>query len=227
MALIGFVAAPSAFAQAPAVNGAPQQAAPQSTKAPPSSFALVDVGYILKNHPNMNANMETLKAEMTQAQEDIETRRKTLLAEQESLSTTVEAGSPLFKQKQENLISQESKLRVDFMAKEKEFAEKQANVIFKSYQSINNSISIVAKYYQFDIVLRYSGEQNKMDPKDPKTVNFGIQRDVLYHNPQIDITEAVLGVLNSQEPKAAAPVATPSAPATRQATPPLNNPTRR
>jgi len=33
----------------------------------------------------MNANMEGIKAEMTQAQEDIESRRKTLLADQDGL----------------------------------------------------------------------------------------------------------------------------------------------
>ena len=157
----------------------------------------------------MNANMEGIKAEMTQAQEDIESRRKTLLADQEMIGKTFEADTPQFKQKQESLISQESKLRVDFMGKEKEFAEKQANVVFKSYQSINRAIALVASHYQYDVVLRYSREQNEMDPKKPQTVNFGIQRDVLFHNPGIDVTEMVLAVLKRDEPAAIAPAATP------------------
>ena len=206
---MGLFAAPSVFGQAPAGSAAqPVAAGPQKN---PTSIALVDVGYILKNHPNMNAKMEGIKAEMTQAQEDIESRRKTLLADQEMIGKTFEADTPQFKQKQESLISQESKLRVDFMGKEKEFAEKQANVIFKSYQSINTAIALVATHYQYDVVLRYSREQNEMDPKKPQTVNFGIQRDVLFHNPGIDVTEMVLAVLNRDEPKATAPAVTPVA----------------
>lgn len=209
IALMGLFAAPSVFGQAPAGSAAqPVAAGPQKN---PTSIALVDVGYILKNHPNMNAKMEGIKAEMTQAQEDIESRRKTLLADQEMIGKTFEADTPQFKQKQESLISQESKLRVDFMGKEKEFAEKQANVIFKSYQSINTAIALVATHYQYDVVLRYSREQNEMDPKKPQTVNFGIQRDVLFHNPGIDVTEMVLAVLNRDEPKATVPAVTPVA----------------
>ena len=215
IALMGFFAAPSVLAQAPA---AAPQAAPAGPPRIPTSIALVDVGYILKNHPNMNANMEGIKAEMTQAQEEIESRRKALLADQENIVKTFEADSPQFKQKQESLISAESKLRVDFMGKEKEFAEKQASVIFNSYQSINKAISLVAQYRQFDVVLRYSREQNEMDPKKPQTVNFGIQRDVLYHNPGIDVTEMVLAVLKRDEPAAAAPAAAQTAPVTRSAT---------
>ncbi len=223
IALMGCFAVPAAFAQAPAANAAAQ---PTGPKVGPTSIALVDVGYILKNHPNMNANMEGLKAEMAQAQDDIETRRKTLLEEQDKIGKTFEADSPQFKQQQENLISRESKLRVDFMGKEKEFAEKQASVIFRSYQSINAAINRVASHYQYDVVLRYSREQNEMDPKKPQTVNFGIQRDILYHNQQIDITEIVLTVLNSTEPKAVAP-ATPAGPAPRTASPQTLAPNRK
>jgi Skp family chaperone for outer membrane proteins len=212
--LMGFIAAPTAFAQAPTAGAG--QAQPAGPKVGPTSIALVDVGYILKNHPNMNANMEGLKAEMTQAQEDIENRRKTLLEEQEKIGKTFEVDSPQFKQQQEALISRESKLRVDFMGKEKEFAEKQAGVIFNSYQSINNAINRVASHYQYDVVLRYSREQNEMDPKKPQTVNFGIQRDILFHNAQIDITEIVLTVLNQSEPKKAV---APSTPTSTQAAP--------
>lgn len=228
IALMSFFAAPAVFAQAPTA-GAPA-AQPAGPKNSPVSIALVDVGYILKNHPNMDANMAGLKAEITQTQEDIETRRKSLLEEQEKIGKMFEADTPQFKQQQESLISRESKLRVDFMGKEKEFAEKQATVIFKSYQSINAAISAVAVHYQYDIVLRYSREQNEMDPKKPQTVNFGIQRDILYHNAQVDITEIVLSVLNRNEPKAVSPTiptSPQSGPASRSATQPMNGPNRK
>ena len=226
IALLGMCAAPSAFGQGPQASA--QAVAPAGPKNGPSSIALVDVGYILKQHPTMNANMEAIKAEMTQAQEDIETRRKALLAETEMVGKNYNPDSPEFKQKQETLISQESKLRVDFMGKEKEFAEKQAGVIFNSYQSINQAISVVAKHYQYDLVLRYSREQNEMDPKKPQTVNFGIQRDVLFLNPQVDVTELVLNVLKSNVGASApAPTATATQQPLRSANGPGNNPIQR
>ena len=207
IALLGMCAAPSAFGQGPQASA--QAVAPAGPKNGPSSIALVDVGYILKQHPTMNANMEAIKAEMTQAQEDIETRRKALLAETEMVGKNYNPDSPEFKQKQETLISQESKLRVDFMGKEKEFAEKQAGVIFE------------------------------MDPKKPQSVNFGIQRDVLYLNPQVDVTELVLHILKSNVGASApapttqpvrstsAPAATPTQQPLRSANGPGNTPLQR
>ncbi len=200
---MGICAAPS-FGQAPG-GAAP---APQGPKQGPSSIGLVDVGYILKNHPNMNANMEEIKAEMTRAQEEIESRRTALLKDQEAIGATFQPDTPGFKQKQESLLTAESKLRVDFMGKEKEFAEKQAAVIYNSYQSINRAIGLVAAHLNYDLVLRYSREQNEMDPKKPQSVNFGVQRDVLYHNPGIDVTEMVLAVLKRDEPAKVAPPTT-------------------
>ena len=97
-------------------------------------------------------------------------------------------------------------------------------MIYKSYKGIDSAIARVASHYQYDVVLRYSREQNDMDPKKPQTVNFGIQRDILYHNAQIDITEIVLGVLKSTEPAVSAPAspaATPAGPAAKSAGQPL------
>jgi Skp family chaperone for outer membrane proteins len=222
---MGICAAQSLFGQGPQAQptqGA-GQAQPAGPKNGPSSIAVVDVGHILNNHPTMKPNLKTLEAEMKTAQEEIETRRKALLSETEMVQKNYDTNTAEFKQKQEQLISQESKLRVDFMGKEKEFAERQANVIYQSYQSINEAIKKVAEYYKYDLVVRYSREQNEMNPKDPKTVNFGIQRDVLFFNPQVNLTEIVLNVLNNSVPATAvqpqpSPVTTtPNGPGVRSA----------
>ena len=214
---------PSVFGQAPQAPQA-QKAATSGPIKVPSSIGLVDIGYLLKKHPTMDAKMLAIQEEMTRAQEEIESRRKSLLSETEIVGK-YNQDSPEFKQKQEFLISQESKLRVDFMRKEKEFAEKNAGVIFESYQTINIAIEQVAKHHDYDLILRYSREQSEMDPKKPQTVNFGIQRDVLFFNPQVDVTEYVLSYLTLNiGPLAAAaaktvPVQTAGTPAPQPTTP--------
>jgi Skp family chaperone for outer membrane proteins len=174
---------------------APGRAAPaaQGAKKGPSSIAMVDVGYLLKNHPTMNARMEEIKAEMARVQEEIESRRSALVKENEALGATYQSDTPEYKQKQESLITAESKLKDDFKGKEKEFADKQAAVIYDSAQSINKAITLIASDY--DLVLRYNRDQNEMDPSKPQSINFSLQRDVLYHNAGIDLTEMVLAAL--------------------------------
>lgn len=212
LAFIGLFSAASGISLAQNTGAQPAAAQPAGPKTGPMSFAVVDIGYLIKNHPRMNADLESLKAEMAKAQTEIEDRRKALLKEGEMIGTTFNADSPEFKQKQEQLLNQESKLRVDFMAKEKEFAEKQATVIYTVYTQINEIVTLVASHYQYDMVMRYNREQNEMDPKKPNTVNLGVQKDVIFHNPSIDVTEIVLAELKRRVPAAAvAPTTAPAA----------------
>ena len=179
-----------------------------------TTVGLVDVGFLIQNHPTMKGEMESIKAEMTKAQEEIDARRKELMQQSDQVSKTYDSASPDFKQKQEELINKESRLRVDFMDKEKEYAERHATLLAKSYNDISLAISQVATGYQFDLILRYSKEQNEMDPKKPRTVEFGIQKDVLYQAPGMDLTPHAmwvlkrnLGVLQTQATQATQPAA--------------------
>ncbi|MCY3011541.1 MAG: OmpH family outer membrane protein [Planctomycetota bacterium] len=221
VAMMGICSA-KALAQAPAAAGNTPPSQPPKTGA--TSVALVDVGYIIKNHPNLNAEMERLNAEVKTAQEQIEQRRTSLLAESEKVAAAAGAfdtSHPDFKAKQEQLLNQESKLRVDFLGQEKEFAEKRATVMAKSYQDVSAAINTVAEAYKFDLVLRYSKEQNEMNPKNPQSVSFGVQRDVLFQAPGLDVTDYVLYVLKSRVP--AVPTATANTAGNRMATPVTGN----
>ncbi len=211
LALMGMASAAS-FAQA--------QQAPE--KRPPTSVGLVDVGFLMDNHPTFNKDVESLKAEIAKSQEEIETRRKDLMAQGEAVSKNFEPSSQEFKQKQEELINKESKLRVDFMDKEKKFAERNAALVATSYNDITYSIDYVAKHYGIDLVLRFSKEQEVIDPTKPRTVNHVFQRDVLYQAPGLDLTSTVQYVLNntvSQRNGGSAPAAQT---ATRPGTPTRN-----
>jgi Skp family chaperone for outer membrane proteins len=176
--------------------------------------ALVDIAAIIKAHPTMEAEMNKIKTQMETAHDTIEGRRKSLIDESEAIVKNYDTNSPAFKQKQEELLNKESKLRVDFLGQEKEFAEKQAKVVFDSYQDINNAIRTVAYHYGVDLVLRYSKEQDEMDPKKPQSVTFGLTRDILFQRPGLDVTEHVLYVLKTEYAKKG--VTTPTA----QAQPP-------
>jgi Skp family chaperone for outer membrane proteins len=199
--MMGLCAAQSLFGQAPQSQPVPQV----PTKG--TQVALVDIGHVLKNHPTMNDQMKAVDAEIAKAQEEIESRRKSLLAETEMVSKNFDSSSPSFKEKQEALIVQEGKLRVDFMGKEKEFAERRAAIIYQSYQAVNAAISLVAKYKNYDLVLRYDRKQNEMDPKNPNSVNYVVSRDILFMNPESDLTDMVLQVvIRDASPSAQSPM---------------------
>ena len=85
---------------ASAQNGAPAQA-PQHQ---PTSTAVVDMDFILDNHPTFTAQAEALKVEYQKTMEDFEARRKDLTQKVEQLNTSLTADSPVQKFRRRRLF---------------------------------------------------------------------------------------------------------------------------
>jgi hypothetical protein len=75
------------------------------------------------------------------------------------------------------------------------------------------------------MLLRYSRKQNtKMDPKKPNTVQIGLDREVIFFNPQHDLTDTIVAMLKRDIQ--AAPAATGAGKPAQTANP-GNGPVRR
>lgn len=198
---------------ASAQNGAPAQALQHQ----PTSTAVVDMDFILDNHPTFTAQAEALKAEYQKTMEDFEARKKAVQQEYEQLTSTLSADSPEYKQKQESLVQRDSKMRLEAVNKEKELTEKRAKLMLDTYNQIVERVAGAAQYYKYDMVVRYSRRQaSQMNPKNPQTVMIGADREVIYFNPNYDLTDTIIAMLKRDIP-AAAPTSTGKAPQTANA----------
>lgn len=186
------------LAQAPAAGTA---AAP----APATRVGVIDIGYIFDNHPTMKARMEAIDAEIKRAEDEINTRREAMMKEVESLRQYNE-NSPDFKKKEEALANEESKLKLDFVRREKQFQTDKAKVVYETYKQVEEMTKAVAAANQFALIMRYS--RVEMDPAKPQTVQGGINKDVVYFDKNSDLTDFVLGQIKQMTPAAA-----PTAPA--------------
>lgn len=176
--------------------------------------AVVDMEHVLDNHPTFTAQMESMKAEFQQTMKDFEERRKKLSESIQQLNSQLNSDSPEFKQREEAIVSQESKLRLDAKNKQEEFDERQARLMYETYNQIVNGVSIAAKYYKYDLVVRYNRKQTtQMNPKKPQSVLYGADREVIYFNTDNDLTDTVIGLLKRDIPAAATAAAPAAAPA--------------
>lgn len=166
--------------------------------------AVVDMEHVLDNHPTFTAQMEAMKAEFQQTMKDFEERRKKLSESIQQLNSQLNSDSPEFKQREEAIVSQESKLRLDAKNKQEEFDERQARLMYDTYNQIVNGVAVAAKYYKFDLVVRYNRKQStQMNPKKPQSVLYGADREVIYFNTDNDLTDVVIGLLKRDIPTAA------------------------
>lgn len=194
--LIG--AAMLALAQGPA--------APRTVAQPSGPFiAMVDVGYIFKNHMRFKQMMDGLKAEIQQADARVRAENDAIRQMMQQLEQE-RPGTPNYKQLEEAIAKRRADLQVQMGLQRKEFMLREAKLYHSVYQEIEQVVRYYATQNNIALVLRFNGEP--ADPDDPDSILREINKPVIYFAPTLDLTPVVLEALN----RSAAQTATPRQP---------------
>ncbi len=201
-----------------AVLALAQAPPPARSAAPPAGpyIAMVDVGYIFKNHVRFKQMMDALKAEIQQA--DARFRAENEAVRQMSQQLEQERpGTPNYKQLEEAIAKRRADLQVQMGLQRKEFVLREAKLYYAVYQEIEQVVRYYATQNNIAVVLRFNGDS--VDPDDPESILREINKPVIYFAQSLDLTPMVLEALN----RSAAQTATPRQP-TSPARPGLPNP---
>ena len=179
----------------PAGGAAPATAAAQRRQIP---IAVIDLGYILKNHPTMKQEIERIKSQTETVGAEFEKKRQAILKLMEELRENYTEGTPDYMRKEQEIAEQDTQFRLDVVRKNKEFDEARAQIFFE----VHKQVSYFVKYYCENsgtfVVLKVARE--RPDPKKPETIEIAMGQEVFYHqsSPDVDITEWVLQQLKAQ-----------------------------
>jgi Skp family chaperone for outer membrane proteins len=193
-----------AVAQAPAAGaagGAPAR----------SPIALVDVGFVLKNHPTMKSEIDRIETSMKQADEEFAAKREAIIKQMEQLREQFTEGTPEYERQEKQIAEADTNFRLELVKKRKEFDEARAGVIFKIYSDINALVAYYCENTGTSVVLRVTRET--MDPKKPETVQMVMAQEVLYFQKSADITDWILAGLKQRAEAAGTAAPTAGGPA--------------
>lgn len=204
----------------------PQANQPPATQPAPvpgagTKVGVIDMGYILDKHPSMLSQIEQIDAQIAAEENAINSKKEQLIKEFDSLKQFNDS-TPEYRKKEEEVNKMQSQLTLEFNRKDKEFAEKKAKVVFDAYKQVEEVARGFAQVNQIGVLVRYNRRDAEMDPKKPQSVQMGIMKSVVYFDPSLDLTDAVLDYL-----KQSIPQATPNAAAPRNATAPNTGAPRR
>lgn len=185
-----------------AQNG--QQASGQVAARPP--VAVIDVGYLLKNHPTMKAEIDSIESRMAAADKSMADKRDAILKQMEQLREKYTEGTPDYEREEKAIAAQDTDFRLELVKMRKEFDTARANVLVKVYSDITRLVKYLSEQTGVQMVMRVTREQ--MDPNKPETVQMVMSQDVLYFSSSIDYTDWVLNALNeaAKTANAGAPV---------------------
>ncbi len=191
-----------ALAQVPAVAQAPvaipqgqPQAQPQATRpsTPASHVAVIDVGYIFKNHARFKGAMDKMKDEVMAAENSLKSERDRINGLMEQLKG-FNVGTPEYKKLEAEIAKAQGDFNVTAQLQKKDFMDREAKVYLQVYTDIERAVAQFAREHGIAVVLRFDGDP--VDGADRNQILRGITKPIVYYEAGNDITPDILRMLN-------------------------------
>ena len=184
----------SAFAQVAGQLPAAQVPAAQSHAAgPANNVAVIDVGYIFKNHIRFKGAMDKMKDEVMAAENGLKAERDRINGLMEQIKG-FNVGTPEYKKLEAEVAKAQGDFNVNAQLQKKDFMEREAKVYLQVYSEIEKAVEQFAREHRIAVVHRFDGEP--VDNSDRNQILRGITKPIVYLEPGIDITPDVLKMLN-------------------------------
>lgn len=185
-------------------------ASPPQGAAPTHKIGLIDMAHIFKNYKKFNTLRDDLKVEIEASDKKAREMAETIKATQEQMKTFKE-GSPDFAATEKRLAELTTEFETFRKVQQREFLRKESAIYKTVYLEASDAVEKYAQYYGYTLIIRFNRE-GLDSADDPQTVIQRMNRQVVYHTPDDDITDKILGYLNREYSQAAggAPAGAPA-----------------
>ena len=164
-----------------------------AAKTVPHRVGLIDMARVFKEYDKFEALRSGLKGEIQSSDQKAKVMAMRVQKIQAEMKT--------FAKDTDAYIARESeltKLASEFDAfrkvAQRDFLRKESQIYRTVYLEAVDVVQKYAEYYNYTLVLRFNGE--KLDTADPAKLIQGLNRQVVYHRNEDDITDSVLEFLN-------------------------------
>lgn len=157
-------------------------------------LALLDVTRIFKTHERFKLQMNDMKRDVETAEKRVKTERDDINKLATEALPRFEKGTAQYSELEEQLANRQAKLAVDVQRMKNEFLQREAMIYHNVYQEIWQATDYFCKQNSIDMVLRFNGEP--VDVQRPDSVLTFINKPVVWYDPGLDITDAILREVN-------------------------------
>ncbi len=160
-----------------------------------AQVAIIDLKYIFDNHMRFKAMTEEMRRSVQGAETDINARKERINNLIKQLNE-VNKGKPDYKQLEDEITQQKADLSALVSTTKREFMRREAKIYYIVYQEITQELQHFAQQNRLTLVLRFNGDP--IDENDPDIVAKHLNKQVVWHHPNIDITGVILKTLNDR-----------------------------
>ena len=192
--LVAVLAAPAARGQVPGQPPVRPMVPPAGSAQPAAHVAVIDVGYIFKNHSRFKGAMDKMKDEVLAAENGLKAERDRINGLMEQIKG-FNVGTPEYRKLEGEVAKAQGDFNVNAQLQKKDFMEREAKVYLQVYGEIERAVSQFSRENGIAVVHRFDGEA--VNNADRNQILGSITKPIVYYDPQIDITSDVLRMLNN------------------------------
>lgn len=190
---------------------------PAAAAASPHQVGLIDMAHVFKEYDKFKALSAALRAEV----ETSETQAKAALQELQQLQAqlsggTLKEGTPEYTAIEQKIVQGSTELETFRKVKQREFLRKEADIYRTVYLEVQGAVEKYARYYKYTLVMRFN-RGTVENAENPQEILQSMNRPVVYHRGEDDLTDPILNFLNGEYKKTAGATAAPAANATAPA----------
>ena len=192
-AVVVALAQGAALAQPPGAVPQPQAQPQVRPTATGAHVAVIDVGYIFKNHARFKAAMDKMKDEVMAAENGLKAERDRINGLMEQLKG-FNVGTAEYKKLEAEVAKGQGDFNVNAQLQKKDFMDREANLYMQVYTEIEKAVTRFSRERGITAVFRFDGDP--VDGADRNQILRGITKPIVYYDAGIDITPDILQMLN-------------------------------
>jgi Skp family chaperone for outer membrane proteins len=158
------------------------------------NIAVVDVSVVFKKHVRFLAMVEKFKKDVQTAEANLKKEYEQIKALQEGLKAFT-PGSPEYKQMEQRIARSGADWQLKQQTQKKDLMDYEGQIYFQVYKELDDAVKLFAQKHNIALVLRFASEPVD-DPNNRNEIVRGINKSVIYVNPELDITLHILQDLN-------------------------------
>lgn len=180
---------PAAAYQQPAQGYA--QAAP--VRSAGGSVAVLDMSRVFKEHARLKDLQESMKTEVQNIDNALKGENDTIRKLSEQLRD-YSIGSPDYTNLDSQITNRKAKLQANVQLERKKLMLREAEMLHSVYTEVAQEVETIANSRGLLMVIQYADIPSS--PNEPESVMSNLNKQVVWHNKSIDITEEVIARVN-------------------------------
>jgi Skp family chaperone for outer membrane proteins len=157
--------------------------------------ALIDMAYVFKSYKKFDMLREDLKAEIQQSEEQAKSMAMEIQNLQKEMKNFQE-GSKDFAEREQKLAQASAEFETFRRGAQRDFLKKESQIYHQVYMEVADTVAKYANYHKYTLVIRFNREE--LDTDNAQKLIEGMNRQVVFHRPEDDITIAVTDYLNKK-----------------------------